>query len=745
MSRMFLIGRRAGPSSRSREEEIRGLHETLPLAATKAKDPHRALLAVVRKLCGVFAWDFGETWVPSRDGSVLKPGPAWPRTNPAYTEFRTASRRLGFHPGGGLPGRVWKDCAPVWIDDVENANDAGFTRGALAASAGFKSLVALPIQSGVDVLGVIVLYRLTATGYDEDEIEALGSVLAPLGPVLARKKVEVELAVRERQQKAVARLGLLALDEKSDLDTLMQAATRLGAVTLGVDHASLLELQPDGATFLLRAGVGWSAGLVGRQAVRDSQAGFTLAAKEAVIVQDLDREQRFQPSAMLKKHRIVSGLSVMVHGKPHPYGVLAVHGRQRRSFTPDDVHFLQALANVIAASVERDRAETELAEHRRHLETLVARRTRELEQSHERLRTAERLASIGTLAAGLGHDLGNTILPVLCRLDSLEAGNITDAAREDLSAVRQAVEYLRQLSQGLRLFALDPRQEGSVMSFTDIHTWWRSVSPLLRNALPKRITLKGEFPDTLPTVAVAPHRLSQAVLNLVANSAEAIEGDGSVYVWAETLPDGERVRLGVADDGKGMSPEVRRHSLDPFFTTKTRRLSTGLGLALVHAITQGAGGNVDIESTEGEGTTFLLTLPAADEETPAPEPERMAAAISLSDPRMAAYVELLLHSTGIEVEPRPDGDPRDTQVWITEPSDDTYAVARQYVAEDSRRRVVFFGDVPASAIRDGHSTAGFVYVNQRRGPDAVRRSLRQVVFQLLEKDDDLDENPGPVR
>ena len=94
---------------------------------------------------------------------------------------------------------------------------------------------------------------------------------------------------------------------------------------------------------------------------------------------------RFEPSELLKSHGVVSGLSVLIHGHPKPFGVVAVHGRLRRSFTPDDVHFLQALANVVAAAIERDSAQSELDEHRRHLETLVARRTAELEQSHERL------------------------------------------------------------------------------------------------------------------------------------------------------------------------------------------------------------------------------------------------------------------------------------------------------------------------------------------------------------------------
>ena len=115
----------------------------------------------------------------------------------------------------------------------------------------------------------------------------------------------------------------------------------------------------------------------------------------------------------------------------------------------------------------------------------------------------------------------------------------------------------------------------------------------------------------------------------------------------------------------------------------------------------------------------------------APElkPHDRVAAVSLQDPRMRAYAELLLRSTGIEVQTRENGDPGDTHVWITDSSEAAFERARAYVDEDPRRRVVFSGDEPVAARHPG-----FVFVNPRGGPAAMRRSLRAVVFQLLEKD-----------
>ncbi|MHC4937486.1 MAG: ATP-binding protein [Planctomycetota bacterium] len=726
-------------------EVLRLLQEELSLAASSARDFHRALLVIIRRLCGELDWDFGEAWVRSRDGTVLKPGPVWPRSNPAYVPYRTVSRRLGFLPGSGLAGRAWLQRAPIGIADIEADSGDVFMRRTAALRTGFRRAVAIPLLAGEeDVVAVVVLYRCEGPPASDAELETIRHTVAPLGPVVAQKRIEVELFIRERQQKAVAHLGMVALAGRTDIDTLMEKTVRLAAATLGVGHGELLECVDGERKLRLRAGVGWGGKRFEVPAGRESQAGYTLDANEPVIVSDIDREQRFAPTEVQKSRNIVSGLSVIVYGHASPFGVLAVHSRQRRSFTRDDVHFLQAMANVLGTTIERNRVEAELAEHRQHLETLVARRTAQLDKSHERLRLAERLASVGTLAAGLGHDLGNTILPVLCRLDALAAQPLPDGAQEDVAAVRHAVEYLRQLSQGLRHFALDRDGEHRSEGVTRLGEWWKQASPLLRTAIPKRVRLESDLPENLPPVALPPNKLSQAVLNLVANAAEAIDGEGKIRVVARPFGD-EAIQLSISDDGRGMTPEARRHAMEPFFTTKTRGLSTGLGLAIVHGVTKGAGGEVEIESTPGEGTTIHLTLPTAlapkpdrSQEGKAPDAPFSVVGISLHDRRMAAYASLLVRSAGLEPRTCPPGQPGKCRIWIAEPGKTTTDAARTFLEEDARRRVVLFGESAAG------SRPGFHFVDRRGGPDAMRRGLREVVFQVLEEDDE-QENQGPLR
>ena len=169
---------------------------------------------------------------------------------------------------------------------------------------------------------------------------------------------------RARQQATVAGLGQRAL-AGTEMSTLMNDAVVLVAQALDVEFCKVLELLPDGTALLLRAGVGWKDGSVGHATVgagADSQAGYTLLSNEPVTVDDLRTETRFSGPPLLRNHGVVSGMSVIIPGADRPFGVLGAHTTRRRTFTTDDSHFLQAVANVLAAAIERKRAEEELRE-----------------------------------------------------------------------------------------------------------------------------------------------------------------------------------------------------------------------------------------------------------------------------------------------------------------------------------------------------------------------------------------------
>src|SRR5438094_7860158 len=175
-------------------------------------------------------------------------------------------------------------------------------------------------------------------------------------------RTEATLRATARQQEAVAHLGQQALAGAPVAD-LQQAAVALVARVLEVEFADLLEFRPESRTLLLRAGVGWREGSVGRTVVpadADSHAGYVLRSSGAVVVEDLASDTRFWSAPLLAQHGVASSLSVVVHGKERPFGVLGVHTARRREFTIHDTHFLQAVANVLATTVDRARTEAAL-------------------------------------------------------------------------------------------------------------------------------------------------------------------------------------------------------------------------------------------------------------------------------------------------------------------------------------------------------------------------------------------------
>lgn len=317
--------------------------------------------------------------------------------------------------------------------------------------------------------------------------------------------------------------------------------------------------------------------------------------------------------------------------------------------------------HVLARRMKRDAQQREhdlkaLSEAREQLEHRVRERTEELRETYERLRMSERFASIGTLAAGLGHDMNNVLFPLRCRVDALRTNG--EAVTSELDAIENGIDYLQRLSEGLRMLSLDPQQSMDEMEATNLDEWWEDASAIFQTVLPSRAHLHLQADESLPPVQMAPHRLLQAVFNLVINAGEAIRPDGTITITARRH-DHATVEFAVTDDGHGMKEEDRQRALDPFYTTKKRRLSTGLGLPLVNALVSAAGGSLDIESEPGSGTTVRFIVPAAQQDS---EEEALTfrARLDLDDARIRGVFRNLLSAAGVEVTRQadsPNGEP----------------------------------------------------------------------------------------
>jgi signal transduction histidine kinase len=242
--------------------------------------------------------------------------------------------------------------------------------------------------------------------------------------------------------------------------------------------------------------------------------------------------------------------------------------------------------------------------------------TASLASQREQLIRTEKLASVGQLAAGVAHEIGNPLAAILGFVDILrtddptrETGALGPAERRDmLDRVKAETQRIHRTIQDLLAYSQPSREEPQP---TDPLKIFKSSQGLLEPQKRFRgVLVVGAGLSAWPRVMVSPGRLQQVFVNLLINAADAMDGQGTVTVSCEA---GEgRVSILFSDTGPGVPPELRRKIFDPFFTTKPPGQGTGLGLAISRSILESYGGTLDLAPEDARGTTFVITLPGVD-------------------------------------------------------------------------------------------------------------------------------------
>ena len=236
-----------------------------------------------------------------------------------------------------------------------------------------------PVTSEIEIPCLNGFFSISSFPRFNTNGEFTGTVQV-MNDITRRKQAEEELKMRLLQYSSLSEVGLHALS-RIGISELMDEIVSVVAKTLRVEYCKVLELLPDEDAVILRAGVGWKEGYVGKAKVDirlNSQAGYTLLSKEPVIVEDLHTETRFRGPSLLLEHGVVSGMSVIIQGRDRPFGVLGAHTAVRRKFTKNDVYFLQAVANILANAIERNNAYKKLNKYREDLEVQVKEKTKEI-------------------------------------------------------------------------------------------------------------------------------------------------------------------------------------------------------------------------------------------------------------------------------------------------------------------------------------------------------------------------------
>jgi two-component system NtrC family sensor kinase len=275
----------------------------------------------------------------------------------------------------------------------------------------------------------------------------------------------------------------------------------------------------------------------------------------------------------------------------------------------------------------RDRLRTamgEINQFTQKLETKVEERTQQLQAAQKKLLHSDRLASLGQLSASVAHEINNPISGVLnlsmllqrmLKEDGVPPGRIEEF-RKYLTQITNETARVGRIVSDLLAFS---RRSKPQRALADVNRLVKTTLSLVQHKMKlSNVTVETRLAENLPAAQCDSSQIQQVILNLLLNAAEATQSKAERRVIVSSDSGDGEVRLSVADNGEGIQPENLTKIFDPFFTTKSEGKGVGLGLAVSYGIIQAHGGDIEVKSRVGEGTTFVVTLPL---EQPQPSSE----------------------------------------------------------------------------------------------------------------------------
>ena len=371
------------------------------------------------------------------------------------------------------------------------------------------------------------------------------------------------LQQRIRQQEILAELGVVALQGKPFLE-LLNETVRLTAEGMNAEFCKVLEYIPADNRLLVRAGVGWHEGIVGRATVGsdlESPSGFALRTGKPVISNHLENEQRFRTPELLVEHGIRRAMNVILQGDGSPYGVLEVDSRSEGEFSQNDIAFLQGAANILGMAIEQQ-------QYQRKLQAALDRHQILLREVNHRVKNSLQVVSsmLHLQANAVGdQDLSERLNEAASRVNAVGRAYERLAYTADYENI-DLIEYLRQI-----------------------------VNDLEPTVAPRKIQF--DAPEAIRFAADRAILVGLIVNELVSNAGKyAYPNRAGGLIWVRVQTENEAIAISVRDEGFGLPP-----GFDP---AKSKRLGT----RLVTALSRQLGGELT-RPVAPTGTNFTLHIP----------------------------------------------------------------------------------------------------------------------------------------
>jgi len=462
----------------------------------------------------------------------------------------------------------------------------------------------------------LVLRRVFGLSTEVDQIRTVGALSARVSQVgqdeLTRLAGAINdmLAALDASQQALLQSEGLARQEARRLEALRDVGLELGAqldlqslLHSIVAHAIDLLEADDGGLYLYRAeqeilervvSVGGTIPIGSVLHRGEGLSGQVWATGHLLIVDDY--QQWDGKAAVFQEEPSMAIVGVPVRWGERLVGILNVAAMPPRRFSPADAELLSLFATQAAVALENARLYADLEQ-----------RIEQLKRTQAQLVQSARLVAVGELAAGVAHQLNNSLTPIQGYAELLAESLGADSVHQQ--DLRRIIVRARQSSEIVRNLLDFARQMKPQKEMVHINDVVRRTLALIRVQLEKAgLTIEEDYAADLDQLSVDAGQMGQVLLNLINNAAEAMPVGGRLGL--QTSRDGGEIVVAVSDTGPGLSPDAQAHLFEPFFSTRPGR--TGLGLAVSLGIVQEHGGRIEVTSAPGQGSTFTVWLPLPD-------------------------------------------------------------------------------------------------------------------------------------
>ncbi|KMO44250.1 diguanylate cyclase [Methylobacterium tarhaniae] len=466
-----------------------------------------------------------------------------------------------------------------------------------------------------------------------DEEGRVAGMFCACTETTARVQAETALRADEARLAFLDRLGK-ATTMSTEADEILATTTRMVAEHLGLSNCAYADMDPDEDGFTIRGD--WAAegspSIVGHYSLADfgRRAVDDLGAGRPLIINDNLAELPPAEAATFQAIGIGATICMPLVKDGRLTALMAIHDRVPHAWSDYELALITEVTERSWAHIERVRAVAALREAVDKLEALnatleerVEERTSKLVETEAVLRQSQKLEAVGQLTGGVAHDFNNLLTIIRSSVDFLRRPDLAEERRTRyLNAVSETVDRASKLTGQLLAFA---RRQTLKPETLDVGARLRLVGDLLDTVTGARITVATDVPEHPCFVRVDTSQFETALVNMAVNARDAMDGAGTLTLTlrcGRPLPPirghasapGPFAAVSLHDTGCGIPPDLLTRVFEPFFTTKEIGRGTGLGLSQVFGFAKQSGGDVDVASEPGRGTTFTLYLPEVEAE-----------------------------------------------------------------------------------------------------------------------------------